>query len=177
MKTEVCKFNGNAITFVVRNESMMVNATEMAKIFGKQVNEFMSNGGTKSFIAECIKNGNSRFSGIEKEDDLVTSRQKTGTWMHRLLALKFAAWLHPEFEVWVYTTIEHLLFGRYIKLEQSHERTLAMQREMKELMCKPEKTGDDFERFLQIQKALRYESSLRRSLMLECLAGGNGVFE
>jgi hypothetical protein len=100
--------------------------------------------------------------------------------MHRLLALKFAAWLHPEFEVWVYTTIEHLLFGRYIKLEQSHERTLALQREMKELQCKPEadKTGGDFERYLQIQKALRYESSLRRSLTLECLSGGgNGVFD
>jgi hypothetical protein len=176
MKTDVCKFNGNAITFAVRKESMMVNATEMAKIFGKQVNEFMSNDKTKAFIASCLKNGKTRFN-VETEDDLVVSRQKAGTWMHRVLALKFAAWLHPEFEVWVYTTIEHLLFGRYIKLEQSHERTLALQREMKELQCKPDKTGDDFERYLQIQKTLRYEVSLRRSLTLECLSGSGGVFD
>ena len=99
MKTEVCNFNGNAITFVTNNESMMLNATEMAKIYGKQVNEFMSNDGTKAFIKSCLKNGKSRFFNVEKEDDLVISRQKTGTWMHRVLALKFAAWLNPEFEV------------------------------------------------------------------------------
>ena len=177
MKTEVCKFNGNAITFAVRKECMMVNATDMAKAFGKQVNEFMSNDRTKAFIASCLKNGKSRFLGVEKEEDLVVSRQKAGTWMHRLLALKFAAWLHPEFEVWVYSTIEHLLFGRYIKLEQSQGRTLSLQREMKELQCKPDKSGEDFERYLQIQKALRNETALRRSLTMESISGSNGVFD
>jgi len=29
--------------------------------------------------------------------------------MHRKLALKFAAWLSPEFELWVYDRIEELL--------------------------------------------------------------------
>jgi hypothetical protein len=54
------------------------------------------------------------FLGIEKEDDLIISRQKLGTWMHRVLALKFAAWLHPDFEVQVYSTVDHLLYGRQI---------------------------------------------------------------
>ena len=179
MKTEICKFNGNAITFVVSKESMMVNATEMAKVFGKQVNEFMSSDRTKAFIASCLKNGKSLFSdsGVEKEEDLVVSKQRTGTWMHRLLALKFAAWLHPDFEVWVYSTIERLLFGRYIKLEQSYERTVSLQREIEELRCDPDKTGEDFERYLQIQKALRDEISLRRSLTLEGISRSKGIFE
>ena len=177
MKTEVCNFNGNVITFVTNNESMMLNATEMAKIYGKQVNEFMSNDGTKAFISSCLKNGKSRFFNVEKEDDLVISRQKTGTWMHRVLALKFAAWLNPDFEVWVYCTIENLLFERYIKIEQSYERTISLQRETKELACKPIKTGEDFERYLQIQKAMKDESSLRRSLTYESLSDTKGIFD
>lgn len=32
-----------------------------------------------------------------------------GTWMHQKLALKLAAWLSPEFELWVYDRIEELL--------------------------------------------------------------------
>jgi len=177
MKTEVCNFNGNTITFVTGNEGMMVNATEMAKIFGRQVNEFMSNDGTKAFIKSCLKNGKSRFLNIEKEDDLVMSKQKTGTWMHRVLALKFAAWLNPDFEVWVYCTIENLLFERYIKIEQSYERTLSLQRETKELACKPHKTGEDFERYLQIVKAIKDEVSLRRSLTYESISEAKGIFD
>lgn len=31
--------------------------------------------------------------------------------MYRTLAIKFAAWLSPAFEVWIYETIENLLFS------------------------------------------------------------------
>ena len=37
--------------------------------------------------------------------------------MHRILALKFAAWLNPELELWVYETIDEILFGEYAELE------------------------------------------------------------
>lgn len=32
-----------------------------------------------------------------------------GTWMHEKLALKFASWLSPAFELWVYDKIQELL--------------------------------------------------------------------
>jgi len=32
-----------------------------------------------------------------------------GTWMNETLALKFAAWLNPKFELWVYGKIKELL--------------------------------------------------------------------
>lgn len=32
-----------------------------------------------------------------------------GTWLHEKLALKFAAWLSPEFELWVYDCVHELL--------------------------------------------------------------------
>ena len=177
MKTEIRLFNGNAITFTLGKDNMMVNATEMAKIFSKQVNDFLSNDRTKAFIEICLKKRDFPFFGIEKENDLVISRQRTGTWMHRLLALKFAAWLNPDFEVWVYSTIENLLYGRHIKIEQSYERTLSLQREVEELRCKPDKTGEDFERYLQITKALKQETALRKSLTLEGISGAKGFLD
>lgn len=108
------EFEKNAITFVIDKEkNMMVNATEMAKVYGKEVARFMENDSTKNFISACLKTRNSSYLNLVGEEDLVVSRQKSGTWMHRILALKFAAWLSPNFEVWVYSTIDEILFGAY----------------------------------------------------------------
>jgi hypothetical protein len=115
-QTETINFlyNDQEIQFTTGGKnSVMVNATQMAKIYGKQVNDFLSNNATQNFIDECLKNGNSRFLGIENKEDLISSKQKSGTFMHRILALKFAAWLNPEFELWVYFTIDKVLFDHY----------------------------------------------------------------
>ncbi len=44
--------------------------------------------------------------------------------MHRVLALKFAAWLNPAFELWVYATIDDILFGSY-KEDENDLREIA----------------------------------------------------
>ena len=143
-------YNGKKVDFQPTDGSdLMVNATQMAKIFGKQVNEFTSNLNTQNFINECLKNGNSRFLGIENETDLIDSRQKSGTWMHRVLALKFAAWLDPEFELWVYVTIDKILFSHYKELKEATTEKLRKKQlielKRKELLAKyPE--FEEFER-------------------------------
>lgn len=178
METKIIIYNETPISFAVeKSNGMMVNATEMAKAFGKQVNEFMSNASTKAFVEEVLKNGNSRFLGIECESDLVDSRQKSGTWMHRILALKFAAWLNPAFELWVYSTIEKILFGKHVEREQSFERTLKLQKELEELKEKPAKTGEDFERYLDAEKNLKREKMLRKSLTSETVIGMKNLFD
>ena len=35
-----------------------------------------------------------------------------------MLAIKFAAWLNPDFELWVYTTNDNILFGSYLEDEK-----------------------------------------------------------
>ena len=177
MKNEVCIFNGNQVSFVLDKEhEMMVNATEMAKIFDKQVIAFLRNDDTKKFISEALKSENSHFLGVKSEEDLVMSKQKSGTWMHRVLALKFAAWLSPEFELWVYSTIESLLFGSYVKRAESHERTAQLQKEMEYLTFKPDKEGGDLDRYIQIQQDLKRERAIRRSLTIDDLNGMKCLF-
>jgi hypothetical protein len=117
---ETFNYDGKAIEFeIITGKNLMVNATAMAKVFDKQINEFTSNDTTKSFILACLNNGNSRYLMIENLSDLIQSKQKSGTWMHLILALKFAAWLNPDFELWVYSTIDQLIFGHFAQIEES----------------------------------------------------------
>ncbi len=118
--TEVTfKFNENLITFEFNNENLKVNATQMAKVYGKFPKDFLILDSTKSFIEECLKKENSPNLNIKFEEDLVTSKQQEGTWMHRVLALKFAAWLNPAFELWVYSTIDKIIFGEFNQLKKN----------------------------------------------------------
>lgn len=178
METKICAFEDNPITFALeKNNGMMINATEMAKPFGKNVGHFLENESTKKFIEVCINNRNSDYLRLNSPSDLIDARQKSGTWMHRILALKFAAWLSPEFEVWVYATIERLLFGKHVQREQSFERTLSLQKELDDLKDKPRKSGEDFERFLEISRLLKHERSVRRSLTTETVSGMRSLFK
>lgn len=177
METKICVFEENDITFLLsKDNGMMINATEMAKPFGKYPKDFMILDSTKSFIEEALKKENSPFIYFEKEEDLYISSQKSGTFMHRILALKFAAWLNPKFELWVYSTIEKLLFGKHVEREQSFERTLSFQKEMNFLRDKPEKTGEDFDRYLEIQTLIRREKMVRTMLTKENLSEIQSLF-
>ena len=176
-EAKICNFEKNPVTFLLsKDNGVMVNATEMAKIFGKEVARFMENDSTKNFINSCLKTRNSSFLNVKNVEDLYTSKQKSGTFMHRILALKFAAWLDPDFEVWVYSTIEQLLFGKHVEREKSFERTLSLQAELSELECKINKTGEDFERYLYLRKELSREKSYRTSLTKESLEEMQSLF-
>ena len=155
---------------------MMVNATEMAKVFGKDLYQFTKSDNTKAFMNSCLKPANAGILSIKSESDLIRSNQKSGTFMHRVLALKFAAWLSPDFELWVYSTIERLLFGKLADREKSLAKTVSLQNELNKLRDKPTKTGEDFERYLSIQAELNHEKAIRQSLTKESISGMAELF-
>lgn len=186
METKICVFEENEITFLLsKDNGMMINATEMAKPFDKKVENFTRLEQTQDFIKSCLKFATqdenktlkSVFSDVKIEEDLIISKQKSGTFMHRILALKFAAWLNPDFEVWAYSTVEKLLFGRHVEREQSFERTLTLQKEINVLKDKPVKTGEDFERYLEIETMMRREKIVRSALTKENISEMQSLFE
>lgn len=86
----------------------MVNATEMAKPFGKRTNNWLNNKQTEELIS-CI----SAVTGIPATE-LVQVRQggapeDQGTWLHEDLALVFAQWLSPQFYLWCNARVKELL--------------------------------------------------------------------
>ena len=98
-------YEGSPITFETGN-GVMVNATEMAKNFGKTPKDFLKTQSTKEFIE--------RLSSRKKIllTDLVIVRNGgngNGTWMHEDVALVFAQWLSPDFYIWCNDRIKELL--------------------------------------------------------------------
>jgi phage antirepressor YoqD-like protein len=99
------QYEGNNITFQTGNGDVMVNLTEMAKPFEKRPYDFLVLDQTKEFIAVLEEK---TVTGIPVTE-IKQGGTNQGTWAHQKLALKFAAWLNPRFELWVYDRIEELL--------------------------------------------------------------------
>lgn len=118
------------------NDNVMVNATEMAKAFGKRVDHFLKADHVKAFIhvLEFTPNGgNSEPLSMNK---IIKTKGHSGTFFHRALALKFAAWLDPSFEIWVYQTIEKVLFGYYKEHWDAHMEQEKAKKQMEVLKSK-----------------------------------------
>lgn len=96
------------------DENVMINATEMAKAFGRRTKDFLKTDHASAFIKVLER----ALNGAHSPEEIINNRGHMGIYFHRVLALKFAAWLDPEFELWVYSKIDELLFGHYKELDK-----------------------------------------------------------
>jgi hypothetical protein len=154
MNPQIVTFNyrDQEIEFLQTEKNVMVNATEMAKIFAKKVENFTRSDQTIAFIEACLKNANQRFLNIEKKSDLIYSKQKSGTWMHRVLALKFASWLSPDFELWVYRTIEEILFGSAKQLAETNQKRATLRNQMNQIHLRLLEESADYRHMMELKK-------------------------
>lgn len=102
-------YQDREIHFLLGNEkNVMVNATEMAKMFDKRTKDFLANQSTKDFIFEVEQT----LKSVRSDLKIIENRGHMGIFFERRLALKFATWLDVKFEVWIFDTIDELLFGK-----------------------------------------------------------------
>lgn len=101
-QNQIFQYNGSPISFQKGN-SVMINATEMAKPFGKNAGHWMRNQSTQEFINELAALRNCKGS------DLVQIENGIGCWMHEDVAMEFARWLSPAFAIWRNDRIKELL--------------------------------------------------------------------
>lgn len=103
----VYNYKGSKISFA-NGKNVMVNATEMAKTFGKYPKDFLVNKQTKEFLSSL-----SAVRGISLTELVKVVQggdpQMQGTWMHEDVALEFARWLSPAFAIWCNDRIKELL--------------------------------------------------------------------
>lgn len=108
---QIFNYNDTPVSFQMGESDLMINATQMAKPFGKQVYDYLRLPSTNELIKAIARK--SRIS----ENQLVTKRQGSpssggGTWMHEDLAIDFAQWLSVDFRLWVNDRIKELFrFG------------------------------------------------------------------
>lgn len=115
-------YQDTQIHFLVNplDKNVMINATEMAKLFNKDVRVFLKTDHAKAFIEELLMTPFGINKTLLNLEEILITNKKAGTWMHRMLALKFAAWLDVKFELWVYNVIDNILFGNYNKHMAAH---------------------------------------------------------
>lgn len=101
----VYSYKGSEISFM-SGESTMINATQMAKPFGKRPNDYLVLPSTNQLI-----NAITRKSGIAENQLVITERGglNPGTWFHEDIALDFAQWLSVDFRLWCNDRIKELL--------------------------------------------------------------------
>ena len=102
MSNRICVYENSSITFQV-GENLMVNATEMAKAFGKRPAAWLRLPSTVTFMAA--------LGTMRKSHSLTQTIEGTngGTWFHEDVAIEFARWLSPKFAIWCNDRIKELL--------------------------------------------------------------------
>lgn len=100
----IFQYEDKPISFINSEGTVMVNATEMAKPFGKLASGWLRNQSTQDFIKELAAMQNCLPSDLLR----VINGDKGGTWMHEDVALEFARWLSPKFAIWCNDRIKEL---------------------------------------------------------------------
>lgn len=121
---EVFNYNDNPVSFYKKEGVVYMNATEMAKPFGrnKRAQFYLNNASTKEFMEELSKARNLAL------DDLVQishGGERPGTWLHEDLALDFSQWLSAAFRLWCNDRIKELLQKGVTRLEDISRKQLA----------------------------------------------------
>lgn len=108
----------NSVTVSFRQDGFL-NASAIAKHFGKAPKDYLKSEQTQQYIAALAENLSKGRKIPLEENQLVIVKHggnQSGTWLHPKLAIHFARWLDPRFAVWCDEQIEHILSGS-LKLE------------------------------------------------------------
>lgn len=132
MSTLMYNYGDNPVDFGF-NHDLLVNATEMVKIFDKNIAEFLRLPSTQKLISALERSYIRPYSTSDKStkahnDDQITGNIKHrssdlvplviirrggedggSTWLHRYLAIELASWLDIDFKIWTLRIIDQLL--------------------------------------------------------------------
>lgn len=159
MQTLQFIYESTQIHFLVNpsDKNVMINATEMAKLFNKKTELFLKSAHAKAFINEANLQPNG--------GRLIENRGRNGIYFERRLALKFAAWLDPKFELWVFSKLDDLVFGNYKKHWDAH----VMQTDAEEEILKVKEkmilapTKELVQDYFKLEETIKKAKSLKRT--------------
>lgn len=122
--SQIFNYNTNPVTFRTIDGALMVNATQMAKPFGRMVYDWVRLPSTKAFVSALVEKRAVSFARKSRKHKIHTynllqnsglSIAKCGgldigggTYFHEDIAIEFARWLSPAFAVWCNDRIKEL---------------------------------------------------------------------
>ena len=120
-KNVVFKYGNANVTFLAEGEKVMINATEMAKPFGKKPIDWLRLPSTIGFLKDLSEVRKSHFGAVET---LRGGSSGGGvTWMNKDVAIEFSRWLSNKFGIWCNDKILELLDKGSVSLTE-YERKL-----------------------------------------------------
>lgn len=105
----VFQYSNAPISFRKETGSLFVNATEMAKGFGKTTKDWLRTKQSEEFISSLSAVRQMCLSQLVVVRKGNSGEFEQGTWMHEDVALEFARWLSPAFAIWCNDRIKELL--------------------------------------------------------------------
>lgn len=148
----VFKYDDNDVTFKDKNGVKMVNATQMAKVFGKEIKHWSENQSTTEFVLTLAESRGIepqreytnllKISEVGKTETLnINSLAKLypslisvvrgglgeqGTWLQEDVAIEFARWLSPKFAIWCNDRIKELINNGSVSMSEDEQIRNAM---------------------------------------------------
>lgn len=107
-------YQGKAVRF---NSEGWINATDVAKRFGKRPVDWLKQAETKEYLS-ALAEALTCDAGSLVETSKARSDRGGGTWFHPKLAVAFARWLDLKFAVWCDLHIDALLRGELNERQQ-----------------------------------------------------------
>jgi phage antirepressor YoqD-like protein len=95
---QVFSYNNNPVHFQIGDSEVMINATSMAKPFGKQPSDWVRLKQSKEFMStlSAVRG----ICGTDLVQVVQGGNSVQGTWFHKDVAIEFARWLSPAFAIW-----------------------------------------------------------------------------
>ncbi len=133
-KNAMITYKGNQITMFSDEKNDYVSLTDIYKSwnrYGKSINAWLKTKQTLEFLDAWEKKHNSDYNTTQLSQAIKTARERnglsatewitltnakgifsgggrTGTWAHKDIAIRFAGWLSPEFEIYLVEEIQRL---------------------------------------------------------------------
>lgn len=164
MKTLEFLYQETQIHFLINplDKNVMVNATEMAKLFNKRTDHYLQNDSTKLFVAALKV---PEMSGTLK-GEIIENRGRNGIYFNRLLALDFAAWLDVKFRVWVIKIVDELLFAKNEKVAKVINQHYNLISEEKSLIQKAaEENNETALRLVEVKSLIKQNEYQKRKAL------------
>lgn len=165
-KTLEFLYQETSIQFLVniKNENVMINATEMAKPFGKRTDNFLQLKTTKEFIEELKVPDMSGTLNMK----IVENRGRNGIYFCQDLAVDFAMWLDVKFRVWVSRRIRESLNQTVKQVQNSISIKENKELQKQALIKKSVETNNtDLLELLQIEKDIKKAEYIERKATAE----------
>ena len=166
-------YEGSEVTFS-NGENVMVNATQMAKAFGKTPKDWLRTEQAQRMIKAISNRQKCTFADLQVVRN-GAPENGGGTWMHEDVALVFAQWLSPEFYLWCNDRIKELIKNGVSDIRE----TPASPDRMKELEIEEMKArkgiADSLRELINIETLSPSWKQILAAKSAEVLSGGEKI--